>query len=246
MKTLVAALCLLVGCGAGAPTAGAPGTGGTRADATHPPHPRPDAADTSEPEVSDPAVPPADLPAIAGGLHGAFLRLDCAGPEIELQFCVPQDRGVRELAVSFGGTPGKKYRVWLGVWAVVEGPTYVGGSKGAKHFYVGGESSENPRKTASWGLEIGAQTYHLNHFEIGAGDHYTYGIAYVTPPIPIDAGAAIKLFVRDPDNFVNTNHMQSEAANPPPGLQEKLVAIKAAPPEGQYVYIEARSAEIVP
>jgi hypothetical protein len=101
--------------------------------------------------------------------------------------------------------------------------------------------------TAEYGLQIGNQTYYLNHEIVGvAGDHYTYGFTYVTSPIVFLGGVNATLFVRDPDNFMNTNHMQSTVQDPTPGLQEKLDVILAQPLQGQFVYIEVGSVEVVP
>jgi hypothetical protein len=213
----------------------------------------PDAAATSDGEPQpDPDAPRAPMAtpitdptalAIAGELQGAFLQLDCAGPEIEFQFCVPKDRGILNVPLKFGGQPGKMYAVTLRVWGVVEGVNYAGGRKAGEHFYIGGTGT-TPR-TAEYGLTVGNQSYHLNHFVIGAGDHYTYGVSYETEPIMIPGGAAMVLYVRDPDNFINTNHMQSEADNPSPGLETKLAVIKSQPLQAQFVYIEIGSAKSV-
>jgi len=96
--------------------------------------------------------------------------------------------------------------------------------------------------TAEYGLEIGAQTCFLNYQDVGAGEHYTYGITYYTPPIDIPGGATVTLFVRDPDNFVNTNHMQSMVTGPPPRLREQIRRIDMEMPQSQFVYIEVVSA----
>jgi hypothetical protein len=192
---------------------------------------------TSEP-LSAPAL------AIAGDLQGAYLELECLSEEIEFQFCRPKDRGQRQVTLHVGGEVGKKYSFVLGVWGVVEGVTYQNGIKGGDHFYIGGKG--NTPGTAQYGLTVGDLTYYLNHFEIGAGEHYTYGISYSTPPIVIPGGATLTLYVDDPDNFVNTNHMQSEADNPPPGLLPHLAAIAKETPPGQFVYLEVLSVSPVP
>jgi hypothetical protein len=187
---------------------------------------------------------PAEVVAIAGQLEGAFLELECAGEEIEFQFCRPKDMGKRQLNLLFGGEQGKRYSVVLGVWGVVEGVTYKNGMKAGDHFYIGG-LGDTPG-TAEYGLVIGDTTYYLNHFEIGAGDHYTYGISYTTPPITIVGGSTLTLYVNSPDDLVNTNHMQSEADTPTPGLLRHLEAIKMERVPGQYVYIEVVSAGLAP
>ena len=54
-------------------------------------------------------------------------------------------------------------------------------------------------------------------------------------------GSTVVLFVHNPqtpDDLINTNHMVSEAENPPPRLQKHLTVIHSQPPEGQYVYLE--------
>jgi hypothetical protein len=177
-----------------------------------------------------------------GELDGAFLELDCASEEIELQFCHPEDKGNREIPLSFGGEAGKAYSVVLGVWAVTETVTYQGGSKAGEHFYIGGASA-TPH-TAEYGLRVGDKTYFLNHMDADSGEHYTYGYQYVTPAITIPGGATVVLFVHNPqtpDDLINTNHMVSVADNPPPRLQQKLAVIHSRPLEGQYVYLEVQS-----
>src|SRR5438477_6814321 len=67
------------------------------------------------PDLAPPTLLPPDVQALAGELHGAFLELECMGPEIEFQFCVPKDLGIRSVALKFGGTPGKTYAVVLAV-----------------------------------------------------------------------------------------------------------------------------------
>src|SRR5688572_7724743 len=77
--------------------------------------PRPDAGEP-EPDLAPPTLLPPETLAIAGELHGAFLELECASEEIEFQFCVPKDGGRRSVALKFGGTSGRSYRVALAVW----------------------------------------------------------------------------------------------------------------------------------
>jgi hypothetical protein len=192
------------------------------------------------PDLAPPTLLPPEMAAIAGELHGAFLELECEGEEIEFQFCVPKDMGRRMLTLKFGGQPGKSYAVRLAVWAVMETIKYKDGMLFGEHFYAGG-TPQTPM-TAEYGLEIAGQTYFLNYQDVGAGEHYTYGIQYTSPPITIPGGAAITLFVRDPDDFVNTNHMQSEVTDPPPRLREQLMRILSQTVQGQFVYVEVQSA----
>jgi hypothetical protein len=192
------------------------------------------------PDLAPPTLLPPETAAIAGELHGAFLELACMGQEIEFQFCVPKDLGIRSLSLKFGGLPGTTYSVVLAIWGVMETIKYKGGTLSGESFYTGG-SPDTPM-TAEYGLEIDGQTYFLNYREIGAGEHYTYGIQYQTPPISIPGGATVKLFVRDPDNFVNTNHMQSMVTDPPPRLREQLRRIDGEMPQSQFVYVEVQSA----
>jgi hypothetical protein len=117
---------------------------------------------------------------------------------------------------------------------------YTGGKVGGEHFYIGGKGSTPG--IAEYGLVVGAQTYYLNHFEQDAGEHYTYGVSYQTVAIPIPGGTVLGLFVHDPDDFINTNHMDSTAAYPSPGLLSHLTSIKSQPLQGQYVYLEVASA----
>jgi hypothetical protein len=203
---------------------------------------RPDAA---SPDYRRPEGDPA-LVAIAGELHGAFLELECDSEELQFQYCVPRDEGMRSLTLAFGGEAGKKYAVVLEVWGVVEGVSYAGGTQAGEHFYIGGKPLTP--KTAVYALEAGAETYHLNHFEIGvgAGDHYTYGMHYTTPSLTIPGAATLVLSARDPDNLINTNHMMSAAENPPPALVERLARMKDHPPPWQYLYLEVKSARLVP
>jgi hypothetical protein len=184
--------------------------------------------------------PSAEELAIAGQLHQAFIDLPCMSEEIELQYCIPRDMGKRSVTLQFGGQAGQRYAVVLGVWGVMETVTYANGSHGGEHFDIGG-TAVTPM-TAQYGLEIGPQTYHLNQMGIGAGDHYTYGLTYTTPAITIPGGARIVLFVRDPDNFVNTNHMDSAVEDAPPALQTRVAVIDATVPRHQFVYLEVKSA----
>jgi hypothetical protein len=193
-----------------------------------------------EPELAPPTLLPPETLAIAGELHGAFLELECASEEIEFQFCVPKDGGRRSLTLKFGGGFGKAYSVVLAVWGVMETIKYKDGMLSGAHFYQGGVP-ETPM-TAEYGLEIGAQTYYLNYRDVGAGEHYTYGIQYESPAISIVGGSTITLFVRDPDNYVNTNHMQSEVTEAPPRLREQLRRIMTEKVQGQFVYVEVKSA----
>ena len=235
---------------------GSGGGGGSHADGGHSPgHLADGRAPDSAGDPADDAAggggedggfppPTAAAVAIAGQLHGAYLELECAGPEIELQYCVPKDRGIKELSLRFGGQFGLMYAVTLRVYGVVEGPTYRDGMKAGDNFYIGGRSG-TPR-TALWGLTVAAaRTYHLNHFEIGAGDHYTYTVEYETPPLVIPGGASLVLFVRDPDNFVNTNHMDNAPMYPPPGLQRHLDRMKMQTLQTQFVYLEVGKVEPV-
>jgi hypothetical protein len=196
------------------------------------------AADFSKPG-GDPA-----LLAIAGDLHGAFLEIECISEEIELQYCVPRDMGVQDLMLRFGGEAGKRYAVVLKVWGIVEGIFYEGGKKQGDHFYVGGQSTTP--MTATYGLQAGTQTYYFNHFDVGAGDHYSYGITYETPAITIPGAATLVLFGHSPDNIINTNHMQNEVMDPTPALEERLSKIASEKVQGQFVYLEVVSAKVVP
>jgi hypothetical protein len=221
----------------GAPGAGGNGGNGGSDDAAT----ADDAGDDSA--MAMPVTDPATL-AIAGELQGAFLQVDCASPEIELQYCHPKDKGIQNLTFKFGGQTGKIYDVVLRVWGVVEGVRYTGGKPGGEHFYIGGKGSTPG--TAEYGLVVGKQTYYLNYYEQDGGEHYTYGVSYQTVSIPIPGGAVIGLYVHDPDDFMNTNHMDSNAANPSPGLLTHLEAIKSQPLQGQYVYLEIASATLAP
>jgi hypothetical protein len=197
----------------------------------------------AEVEEDSAPVPPAtaEAIAIAGQLHGAFLQLDCVSEEIELQFCLPEMRGKKRVPLRFGGQPGKRYQVTLRVWGVMEAITYRGGIQDGKHFYIGGQVATP--MTAEYGLEAGTERYYFNHRDIGAGEHYTYGYTYVTTiPITITGGAALTLYVSDPDNFINTNHMESAVNDVTPGLQKKLDAILAQPLQGQFIYLEVATA----
>jgi hypothetical protein len=189
--------------------------------------------------ITDPA-----MLALAGELQGAFLQVDCASPEIELQYCHPKDRGIQNLTFKFGGQPGKVYDVVLRVWGVIEGVRYTGGKAAGEHFYIGGKGSTPG--TAEYGLVVGALTYYLNHYEQDGGEHYTYGVSYQTVAIPIPGGTVVGLYVHDPDDFMNTNHMESKAANPSPGLLTHLAAITSQTLQGQYVYLEVASVTPAP
>jgi hypothetical protein len=193
-----------------------------------------------EPDLAAPTLLPPETREIAGELHGAFLELECQSEEIEFQFCVPKDGGRRSVTLKFGGAFGKTYAVTLAVWGVMETVTYKDGVQSGDHFYAGGVASTP--MTAEYGLEIGSQTYYLNYQLVGAGEHYTYGIQYQTPAISIPGGVTITLFVRDPDNFVNTNHMQSMVTDPPPRLREQLRRIMTEKVQGQFVYVEVTTA----
>jgi hypothetical protein len=224
--------------------AGAPrDAGGVHVDSHRPPADTaatPDAAGEDGPAGdAAPGLSAAEL-AIAGQLHQAFIDLPCMSEEIELQYCIPRDMGKRSVTLQFGGEPGQRYAVVLGVWGVMETVSYANGSHGGEHFDIGG-TAVTPM-TAQYGLEIGTVTYHLNQMGVGAGDHYTYGLTYTTPAITITGGARIVLFVRDPDNFVNTNHMDSAVEEPPPALQERVAVIDATVPRHQFVYLEVKSA----
>ncbi len=220
------------------------GTGGNQGSGGHQGHDgRPADPDPPDAAVDHPAVPPEVL-AIAGGLQGAFLQLDCRGPEIELQFCLPELMGKKSVTVKLGGTPGKKYAVALGVWGVMETVTYRNGKPAGGSLYVGGESGTP--MTAEWGLSDDTTTYFLNYFPTCAGEHYTYGIHYESQLLTLTGGSTLTLFVRDPDDFINTNHMDSQAPDPPPGLIPMLTKIRAMPLMGQFVYVEVVSAQELP
>src|SRR5689334_2048142 len=79
------------------------------------------------PDLAAPTLLPPEMAAIAGELHGAFLELECMSEEIEFQFCVPRDMGIRSLSLKFGGTTGKTYSVVLAVWGVMETIKYKDG-----------------------------------------------------------------------------------------------------------------------
>jgi hypothetical protein len=178
---------------------------------------------------------------VYGDLHGAFLELECMSEKIELQFCVPKDMGKRSVRLKFGGDPGSSYSVALKVWGVVEGVRYVDGSKGGEHFYIGGRG--NTPMTAEYTLDVAGAKYHLNHFDNNPGEHYTYPVEYTAPSIVIPGAADIVLSVSDPDNLVNTNHMEIAVANPPPALREKLEKMQDSRLRWQYVYIEVGSVQ---
>src|SRR5690349_17452344 len=104
---------------------------------TSPHRPDVDAASPMDagPDLAPPTLLPADMAAIAGQLHGAFLELECRSEELEFQFCYPKDIGKRSVTLKFGGTPGKTYDVVLAVWGVMETVKYQGGELLAEHFY---------------------------------------------------------------------------------------------------------------
>jgi hypothetical protein len=176
---------------------------------------------------------------IEGELHGAFLELECQSGKLEMQFCVPREMGMRTVRLKFGGQAGRTYAVVLRVWGVVEAVRYQDGRKAGDHFYVGGRGGTPG--TAEYTLEIAGDRYHLNHFDNNPGEHYTYAIEYTAPAIPIPGAAEILLSVRDPDNYVNTNHMEIAVSNPPPALRQKLEKMQDAPLRWQYVYLEVAS-----
>jgi hypothetical protein len=176
---------------------------------------------------------------VEGELHGAFLELECMSEKIELQFCVPRDRGMRRVSLKFGGDPARTYSVVLRVWGVVEGVRYLDGNQAGEHFYIGGRGGTP--MTAEYTLEIAGERYHLNHFENNPGEHYTYPIEYTAPAIPIPGAANLVLSVSDPDNLVNTNHMEIAVANPPPALRHKLEKMQDNVLRWQYVYLEVAS-----
>jgi hypothetical protein len=190
------------------------------------------------PQTPDAAAAPlpAAARAVAGELHGAFLRVECASEEIELQFCHPQDKGKREIPLRIGGEFGRTYQLTLRVWGVMETIRYVGGMAAGEHFYIGGRR-ETPM-TAEYGLRTTTQSYWLNHMQLSPGDHYTYGIQYTAPPITLVGGSTVTLFVNDPDDFMNTNHMDSLPEEAPPALQARLDVIRNQRLMGQFVYIE--------
>jgi hypothetical protein len=194
------------------------------------------------PDLAPPTLVPPDVAAIAGQLHGAFLELECRSEEIEFQFCYPKDMGRRSVTLQFGGTPGKTYDVVLAVWGIMEMVKYQGGMLFGEHFYAGG-SSGTP-DTAEYGLSFAGKTYFLNYQEIGAGEHYTYGIQYESPPIAIPGGTTIALFARDPNDYINTNHMDSKVTDPPPRLREQLFRIMMEPVQAQFVYVEVKTASV--
>ncbi len=185
---------------------------------------------------SDGAAPVAG---VEGTLHGAFLELECMSEKIELQFCVPKDMGMRRLDLKLGGDPGRMYSMVLRVWGVVEGVRYREGSKGGEHFYIGGRGGTPD--TAEYTLDIAGAKYHLNHFDNNPGEHYTYPIEYTAPAIVVPGGADVVLSVRDPDNLVNTNHMEIAVAAPPPALRQKLEKMQDNVLRWQYVYLEVAS-----
>jgi hypothetical protein len=243
----------LILCGACGSTSKPPAAGSdaARADAaieagTPPPPVDAPAADRSvdaRPDFGKPTGDPALL-AIAGNLHGAFIEVDCASEEIEFQFCVPVDMGVQDLKLKFGGEAGKRYAVVLKVWGVVEGILYSGGKRDGEHFYIGGQSTTP--MTATYGLQAGDQTYYFNHFDLGAGEHYTYSVTYQTMPITIAGASTLVFFVHSPDNIINTNHMQNEVMDPTPALQERLDWIQSGKLQGQFLYVEVASAKLAP
>ena len=140
------------------------------------------------------------------------------------------------MPLRFGGEAGRTYQVVLRVWGVMETIRYQNGRPGGEHFYIGGE--RHTPMNAEYGLRAGDPTYWLNHMELTPGDHYTYGIQYTTPAIAIPGASTLTLFVRDPDDFMNTNHMDSQVEDPTPALQARLDVIRAQPLQGQFVYIE--------
>jgi len=244
MKHSPATLALLAcaACTSGSFQAAADGPGGGGLDG-----PQVDAAaqvaDVTPPhDLARPTGDPALL-AIAGDLHGAFLELECVGEEIEFQFCMARNRAI-DLPLHFGGEAGTRYAVTLKVWGVLEGILYAGGKALAENFYQGGQSTTP--MTAVYGLTVGDQTYWFNHFEIGAGDHYTYGVTYETPPITIPGASTLTLFVHSPDDIINTNHMQNEVMDPTPALQDRLDAIHGEKLQGQFLYVEVTSAKLAP
>jgi hypothetical protein len=216
------------------------------------PHERGEVGDVPWVDLIDPATwpqtpdaAPAPLPAaaqaVAGELHGAFLRVECASEEIELQYCHPQDKGIREIPLRVGGEPGRTYQFSLRVWGVMETIRYVGGKATAEHFYIGGRR-ETPMN-AEYGLRTTTQSYWLNHMEVSPGDHYTYGIEYRTPAISIAGGSTVTLFVHDPDDFMNTNHMDSLPPGAPPALQARLDVIRGQRLMGQFIYVEVEQVQ---
>ena len=93
--------------------------------------------------------------------------------------------------------------------------------------------------TAEYGLRTTTQSYWLNHMELSPGDHYTYGIQYRAPRrSPSTGGSTVTLFVHDPDDFMNTNHMDSLPEEAPPALQARLDVIRGQRLMGQFVYVE--------
>jgi hypothetical protein len=176
---------------------------------------------------------------VEGELHGAFLDLPCASEEMEMQYCVPREQGIRSVSLQFGGDPARTYSVALRVWGVVEAVRYEGGTRAADHFYIDGHSVTP--KTAEYTLEVAGTRYHLNHFDNNAGDHYTFAVEYTAPTIPIPGASTLVLSVRDPDNYVNTNHMETAVAAPPPALRQKLEPMQDLRPRWQYIYMEVAS-----
>jgi hypothetical protein len=99
--------------------------------------------------------------------------------------------------VAFGGTPGTHYAVTLRLRGVVELKSYNGGTEAGAHFQVGGTPNDGPVNVFGFSVSSPAQTYYLNADHSGSG-----GVVVVvddTVTVPIDGGAKVELFVKDPD-----------------------------------------------
>lgn len=97
---------------------------------------------------------------------------------------------------TFGGEPGKRYKVTLRFRGVVEPMMYKGGEKVGEYFYIGGEKNNGTYNVYQISVSSPKQHYFLNRQDkVG---HQIFTIDY-TQTIEIDGGAEIT-FLGDGQN----------------------------------------------
>ena len=126
---------------------------------------------------------------------------------------------------TFGGEPGKRYKVTLRFRGVVEPMMYKGGQQVGEYFYVGGEKNNGTYNVYQISVSSPKSHYFLNRQD--SVGHRIFAVDY-TQTIEIDGGAELVFFGDGQNGKLITNYKK---------LVIPDVAPAPAPYNGQFIQV---------
>lgn len=180
--------------------------------------------------------PEKDLRSFAASLDGFRFEFPCKDPMPEnpregadgpsgLVTGDPKTTDNFTVKKTFGGQPGKRYKVTLRFRGVVEPMMYKGGEQVGEYFYIGGEKNNATYNVYEIRVSAPQSHYFLNRQDkVG---HRIFSIDY-TQTIEIEGGAEIVLHGDGQNGRMITNYKKLVVPDVPPA---------PAPYNGQFIQV---------